>query len=437
MPPAPPPRNNGTSATTDRLSQSPRVRRFSIGLSGAEIPRNDTMAHFFNMPITLFGNVYTIHDVLNSGPTNLTRLRDRLLRHIQGFLFGGAPITDENINQGITRSIEELGVYLEPLSQFDLPDYDIRRSVENLIKDYLSTVFLLIRDDRSAEFITRLHRSSSVFIKRLITMLVTCVGRADTLLYFTQLIHMLVVSHIFLGPESSMMRLIGSQIDSILEGSFDVSNFIVIRCPPAAATATEVTVQTAPQEPAAAMETDDGDFEDVSTMVVESEEIVVATEVAAAPAPPPIVDNGEEPIPSVMIGTEPWHYNFPTSSWIPVITRDMGRQRRQHTQPPFSDAYLSGMSSKRRKIISDKKSSPDVTSMINDGVRHALHSSGINTNNGAVSVDDITTAISNDTNVQNSYKETLKSTVQERLQNDPEFNPDRFPNSSKYFNNKK
>jgi len=50
--------------------------------------------------------------------------------------------------------------------------------------------------------------------------------------------------------------------------------------------------------------------------------------------------------------------------WVPIITRDVQKQRRQEAQPPFSDAYLSGMPSKRRKLINSAKPDANIRQVI-------------------------------------------------------------------------
>lgn len=46
--------------------------------------------------------------------------------------------------------------------------------------------------------------------------------------------------------------------------------------------------------------------------------------VVSEPPPPPTT---QEPLPRVMVGAESWHNGLPTT-WLPVITRDLERQRR-------------------------------------------------------------------------------------------------------------
>lgn len=58
---------------------------------------------------------------------------------------------------------------------------------------------------------------------------------------------------------------------------------------------------------------------------------------------------------------------------MPIIARDIHKLRRQGSQPPFSDAYLSGMPTKRRKLI--KKNKPDLEQgdkMINGNINVLL-----------------------------------------------------------------
>lgn len=42
---------------------------------------------------------------------------------------------------------------------------------------------------------------------------------------------------------------------------------------------------------------------------------------------PPQLSTDDEPLPNVMAGSESWHSGLPTA-WLPVITRDINRQRR-------------------------------------------------------------------------------------------------------------
>lgn len=42
--------------------------------------------------------------------------------------------------------------------------------------------------------------------------------------------------------------------------------------------------------------------------------------------------------------------SFLPQEWVPIIQQDIQSQRKVKPQPPLSDAYLSGMPAKRRKV---------------------------------------------------------------------------------------
>lgn len=55
--------------------------------------------------------------------------------------------------------------------------------------------------------------------------------------------------------------------------------------------------------------------------------------------PPPQLAIDSEPLPRVLVGSEPWHASVP-SSWVPMITRDIGRQRRTVSVAAFKNFFL-------------------------------------------------------------------------------------------------
>lgn len=164
----------------------------------------------------------------------------------------------------------------------------------------------------------------------------------------------------------------------------------------------------------------------------EAMECEEAPVVEASAEPPSVLqlEDDSEPLPNVVIGSENWHRGL-SADWIPLIARDNQRQRRQGAQPPFSDAYLSGMPNKRRKIVAAQKPQGSLSQVISEGVRRAVQTTGLA---NAVSLDVVGQAASSDVALQAAYRDLLRSSVQSGLQSNPDFNSDRFPNAANYFN---
>jgi len=137
-------------------------------------------------------------------------------------------------------------------------------------------------------------------------------------------------------------------------------------------------------------------------------------------------ETSNEPLPEVVIESQEWHTSVP-SEWVPVIARDSQRQRRQGTQPPYSDAYLSGMPNKRRKIVTSSKPQGPLSQIIAKNLEVAMGAAGVAVNK------EVTTSVGADTGVQNAYTERIRKFGRSGIETHPDFCPDRYPNASKFF----
>uniref|UniRef100_A0A0K8TD43 Large proline-rich protein BAG6 n=1 Tax=Lygus hesperus TaxID=30085 RepID=A0A0K8TD43_LYGHE len=129
-----------------------------------------------------------------------------------------------------------------------------------------------------------------------------------------------------------------------------------------------------------------------------------------------------EELPDVILDVHP--------DWVPIITRDRERQRRQAAQGPLSDAYLSGMPSKRRKIVSSNKPQGSLSRVISESMSSAISAAGVPV------VENVAEAAASDSTVRSAYKEQVRHTVGATVKSHPDFKPDKYPNSSKLFNSK-
>ncbi|TFJ96388.1 Large proline-rich protein BAG6 [Platysternon megacephalum] len=136
-------------------------------------------------------------------------------------------------------------------------------------------------------------------------------------------------------------------------------------------------------------------------------------EEALARCPEP--EQGElpgEPAPDA----EPWAAAVPPE-WVPIIREDIQTQRRGKQQPPLSDAYLTGMPAKRRKLL------------LSEAVSRAAKAAGVQPLSGSESLSRELAEPA----LQEGYRQQLRADLQKRLREDPSFSPQRFPNADRAF----
>uniref|UniRef100_T1J793 BCL2-associated athanogene 6 n=1 Tax=Strigamia maritima TaxID=126957 RepID=T1J793_STRMM len=131
------------------------------------------------------------------------------------------------------------------------------------------------------------------------------------------------------------------------------------------------------------------------------------------------------------LSSSSWQDSVP-ADWVPIITKDVHHQSINTTQAPFSDAYLDGMPSKRRKMMNSGKlqTTSDVRSTFNEVLRRSINLASAQP---LTSVDEVIHEVSENSNIQKACAERIKESVRSRLSQDPDFNPHKFPNAQKYF----
>ncbi|KNC34293.1 hypothetical protein FF38_05962 [Lucilia cuprina] len=351
--------------------------------------------------------------------TQRLNIHAQLMNCLNRQIFEGQPINDDTIPMAINRAIQWFGESLLYLPQYEKPEYDSRDSLFNILRSTLPAVIELLKRNpvNLKEFEQKLKQICEQFRMRLYSVLYICIGRANAEIFWAQLMRLLCnsIQTNLQGDAVEFLALYLTPTIPSATDEADAQQFIVLRNTTTAATNDNNVQMTFVSPPAYFLS------QPMDTDVEMSE---------AATTSQPEVD--DEPLPSVVPGSATWHRHFP-NDWLPIITRDMQRQTdNPPDQPPFSDAYISGMSSKRRKLVQNSKPPTEIGAIIADSVRKAIQNPGTSTTaNQSHTPEDVARAIASDAAVQSSCIDAVRTNVRERLKKDPDFEADKFPKSNK------
>ncbi|XP_026832716.1 large proline-rich protein bag6-B isoform X8 [Drosophila erecta] len=352
-------------------------------------------------------------------------LRSQLRSFLNDSLFVGVPINEQTIPEAIGRALEWFGESLVYLPQYERPEYNSRDSVCNILRVSLRLIIELCNGAPggadSAQFEQSLKQICDQFRKRLYSVLFLCLGSANAELYWRQLMRLLCAP-MRSNFRNEALQFLCIYIDPTIPAqtdTVDAQQFLVLRsvqaAPPTAAD------EQQPQEQS--LDTD-----------VEMAEVAASS---STELPTPAAE-----LPAVIVGSEPWHMSFP-NDWLPVITRDLQTQTEQSSrpQPPFSDAYISGMSAKRRKIIQTEKPTASVECLIANGVQRAIQSVGLGGTSGSassssISMDTVIGSIAHDSAVQAAYTDAVRNSLKERIKQDVDFKSSKYPQIAKFAEQK-
>jgi hypothetical protein len=184
---------------TTAASANNRNRHFS-----GVLHQDEELNHRFDM----FGIQFSLRDLDNLTPSFFNTQRDALRNFlIQTYFNGHTEVNETSVTMAIREILAELDRYLEKLSSYHHPDYDVRKSIENLITKSLPDIISLLVEDASSEFGTRIERQLINFCENVYMILVKCIGVRDTEKYLNDVLNIVMTGGVTRGSLSEILKL--------------------------------------------------------------------------------------------------------------------------------------------------------------------------------------------------------------------------------------
>ncbi|XP_064215917.1 large proline-rich protein BAG6 isoform X2 [Tribolium castaneum] len=414
------PNLQSTFANLPNMLQGPTIADILQQLPLDESSQENPGESIITDLIMLLSRNLTIVDMITLNTGNFEPL-NRVTNEIQQF-FTTRVLDGSNspqaVNAGVDRFINEMQPFFQNFSRLRVnDDIDIVRSVETLFRRRLPDIITTATNLNSSNMRTLVDQCLTLAkMMCALTLTASANGQQGVEETFQQ-----IITSYMQGIPTELQN--WTMITSCANLHHFMANLGIDRSEvePYIVRSTDVPMAT-PPDPTVQNEVRNNTTQEVESMELDEAEATVEL-------PPLSLSDDSEPVPNIVLGSEPWHSQVP-EDWVPIITRDVQRQRRQNTQPPFSDAYLSGMPTKRRKIVNSTKPQGSLPQVIAESVRRAVTVTGLSS---VAPVEAVSQGAGESLDVQAAYRSLLRTTVQSALRDNEDFTPERFPNASTYF----
>lgn len=140
--------------------------------------------------------------------------------------------------------------------------------------------------------------------------------------------------------------------------------------------------------------------------------------------------------PDMVVGREPWHRSVPPE-WVPIITRDQGlHPAGSATQAPFSDAYLTTVPAKKRRLAAGRK--PADGSTVQDNIQRTLADAVKVTGvKPSTSMQDVVGSAAANARLEEGLAENVRTSIKRRLEQDKDFKAEKYPNCKDFLDENK
>jgi len=124
---------------------------------------------------------------------------------------------------------------------------------------------------------------------------------------------------------------------------------------------------------------------------------------------------------------EGWQGAVPPQ-WVPIIAHDSAQPTSEES--PYSDAYISGQPRKRRRLNEEQKPHGRSADIISESLKEAVESTGITPVGG---LENLLCSGGGSAGVNSALQDLTSASIQERVEKDADFSPEKFPETQTFL----